>query len=209
MAFNSVEHIMRDVSNGWIIRYTHANVASFFFICVYLHIARGLYYGSFKSPRVLVWSIGVIILVLMIAIGFLGYFASLKWMYFTDINMCVLSSSILPFGCSSRLQTILDKHNIKPVFVFEDLVNTLTKPLVSRSLKSFAGIYMVVNLSNRKFYIGSAVTGNLYSRFHKHLFSLVGSKVVASAVSKYGLAEFAFLVLEIVPKNILAVCSSS
>nr|YP_010335502.1 apocytochrome b [Pleurotus giganteus]UNH92433.1 apocytochrome b [Pleurotus giganteus] len=73
LAFNSVEHIMRDVNNGWIIRYTHANVASFFFIFVYAHVARGLYYGSYKSPRVLVWSIGVIILVLMMAIGFLGY----------------------------------------------------------------------------------------------------------------------------------------
>jgi len=72
-AFNSVEHIMRDVSNGWIVRYTHANVASFFFICVYAHVGRGLYYGSYKSPRVLVWSIGVIILILMMAIGFLGY----------------------------------------------------------------------------------------------------------------------------------------
>lgn len=68
LAFNSVEHIMRDINNGWIMRYTHANVASFFFIFVYAHVARGLYYGSFKSPRVLVWSIGVIILVLMMAI---------------------------------------------------------------------------------------------------------------------------------------------
>jgi ubiquinol-cytochrome c reductase cytochrome b subunit len=72
-AFNSVEHIMRDVNNGWIIRYTHANVASFFFIFVYMHVGRGLYYGSYKSPRVLVWSIGVIILILMMAIAFLGY----------------------------------------------------------------------------------------------------------------------------------------
>nr|YP_010977148.1 apocytochrome b [Daedalea dickinsii]WNZ34353.1 apocytochrome b [Daedalea dickinsii] len=72
-AFNSVEHIMRDVNNGWAVRYTHANVASFFFIFVYLHIARGLYYGSYKSPRVLVWSIGVIILILMMATAFLGY----------------------------------------------------------------------------------------------------------------------------------------
>ena len=63
-AFNSVEHIMRDVNNGWLIRYTHANVASFFFIFVYMHIARNLYYGSYKSPRILVWSIGVIILVI-------------------------------------------------------------------------------------------------------------------------------------------------
>nr|WVH38099.1 apocytochrome b [Cubamyces menziesii] len=72
-AFNSVEHIMRDVNNGWAVRYTHANVASFFFIFVYAHIARGLYYGSYKSPRILLWSIGVIILIVMMATGFLGY----------------------------------------------------------------------------------------------------------------------------------------
>ena len=72
-AFNSVEHIMRDVNNGWAVRYTHANVASFFFIFVYAHIARGLYYGSYKSPRVLLWSIGVIILIAMMATAFLGY----------------------------------------------------------------------------------------------------------------------------------------
>lgn len=72
-AFNSVEHIMRDVNNGWIVRYTHANVASFFFIFVYGHIGRNLYYGSYKSPRILVWTIGVIILILMMAIAFLGY----------------------------------------------------------------------------------------------------------------------------------------
>ena len=72
-AFNSVEHIMRDVNNGWAVRYTHANVASFFFIFVYAHIARGLNYGSYKSPRVLLWVIGVIILIVMIATAFLGY----------------------------------------------------------------------------------------------------------------------------------------
>jgi ubiquinol-cytochrome c reductase cytochrome b subunit len=72
-AFNSVEHIMRDVNSGWIIRYVHANTASFFFIFVYAHIARGLYYSSYKSPRILVWTIGVIILILMMAIAFLGY----------------------------------------------------------------------------------------------------------------------------------------
>ena len=59
-AFNSVEHIMRDVNAGYILRYTHANVASFFFIFVYCHIARGLYYSSYRTPRVLVWNIGVI-----------------------------------------------------------------------------------------------------------------------------------------------------
>ena len=64
---------MRDVEFGWILRYVHANVASFFFIFVYSHMARGLYYNSYKSPRVAPWSIGVIILVLMIATAFLGY----------------------------------------------------------------------------------------------------------------------------------------
>ncbi|CAO1639636.1 unnamed protein product (mitochondrion) [Sympodiomycopsis kandeliae] len=73
LAFVSVEHIMRDVNFGWLIRYLHANTASFFFIFVYLHIGRGLYYGSYKSPRTLVWSIGVVILILIIAIAFLGY----------------------------------------------------------------------------------------------------------------------------------------
>ena len=72
-AFNSVEHIMRDVNNGWLIRYLHSNTASAFFFLVYLHIGRGLYYGSYRSPRTLVWAIGTIILVLMMATAFLGY----------------------------------------------------------------------------------------------------------------------------------------
>ena len=57
---DSFEHIMRDVNSGWIIRYTHANVASFFFIFVYMHVGKGLYYGLYKAPRVLLWSISVI-----------------------------------------------------------------------------------------------------------------------------------------------------
>jgi len=72
-AFNSVEHIMRDVNNGWLIRYLHSNTASAFFFLVYLHVGRGLYYGSYRAPRTIVWAIGTIILVLMMAIGFLGY----------------------------------------------------------------------------------------------------------------------------------------
>ena len=67
LAFDSVEHIMRNVSYGWVLRYAHANIASFFFIFVYAHMARGLYYNSYKSPRVAPWSIGVVILILMIA----------------------------------------------------------------------------------------------------------------------------------------------
>ena len=72
-AFNSVEHIMRDVNNGWLIRYLHSNTASAFFFIVYLHIGRGMYYGSYRAPRTLVWTIGTVIFILMMATAFLGY----------------------------------------------------------------------------------------------------------------------------------------
>ena len=73
IAFNSVEHIMRDVNYGWLLRYLHANGASFFFIVVYIHIFRGLYYGSYKAPRELLWWLGLLIYLAMMATGFLGY----------------------------------------------------------------------------------------------------------------------------------------
>jgi ubiquinol-cytochrome c reductase cytochrome b subunit len=72
-AFNSVEHIMRDVNQGWMLRYVHANGASFFFIVTYIHIFRGLYFGSYKAPRELVWMLGLVILLLMMATAFMGY----------------------------------------------------------------------------------------------------------------------------------------
>ena len=72
-AFDSVERIMRDVNYGWLIRYIHMNGASFFFIVVYIHIFRGLYYGSYKAPRELLWMLGVVILLLMMATAFMGY----------------------------------------------------------------------------------------------------------------------------------------
>lgn len=72
-AFSSVEHIMRDVNYGWLLRYLHANGASFFFIVVYLHMMRGLYYGSYAHPRGHLWSSGVLIFILMMGTGFIGY----------------------------------------------------------------------------------------------------------------------------------------
>jgi len=72
-AFNSIEHIMRDVNNGWLIRYLHSNTASAFFFVVYLHMGRGLYYGSYRAPRTLVWTLGVVIFLIMIVTAFLGY----------------------------------------------------------------------------------------------------------------------------------------
>ena len=72
-AFNSVEHIMRDVNYGWFVRYLHANGASMFFLAVYIHIARGMYYGSYKAPREMLWLLGMIIYLLMMATAFMGY----------------------------------------------------------------------------------------------------------------------------------------
>ncbi len=73
LAFNSVERIMRDVNGGWLIRYIHMNGASFFFIAVYIHMYRGMYYGSYKRPRELLWILGCLIFLLMMATAFLGY----------------------------------------------------------------------------------------------------------------------------------------
>jgi len=73
VAFSSVEHIMRDVNWGWLIRYAHANGASMFFLVIYLHIFRGFFYGSYKAPREMVWLLGVVIFLLLMATGFMGY----------------------------------------------------------------------------------------------------------------------------------------
>jgi quinol-cytochrome oxidoreductase complex cytochrome b subunit len=72
-AFASVEHIMRDVNYGWLLRYVHANGASMFFIAVYIHMLRGLYYGSYKAPREVLWILGCVIYLLMMATAFMGY----------------------------------------------------------------------------------------------------------------------------------------
>jgi group I intron endonuclease len=85
-AFNSIEHIMRDVNNGWLIRYLHSNTASAFFFLVYLHMGRGLYYGSYRAPRTLVWTLGVIIFILMIVTAFLGLLHSPKWFKLNNSN---------------------------------------------------------------------------------------------------------------------------
>ena len=73
MAFRSVEAIMRDVNFGWLLRYLHANGAAMFFLAVYIHMFRGMYYGSYKEPREVLWILGVIIYLLMMATGFMGY----------------------------------------------------------------------------------------------------------------------------------------
>jgi len=96
LAFASVEHIMRDVEGGWFLRYLHANGASMFFIVVYLHILRGLYYGSYASPRELVWIVGVVILLLMILTAFIGYVLPWGQMSFWGATVITSLASAIP-----------------------------------------------------------------------------------------------------------------
>lgn len=99
LALDSVERIMRDVNYGWLIRYIHLTGASFFFIVTYIHIFRGLYYGSYKEPRELLWMLGVVILVLMMATAFFGYVLPWSQMAFWGATVITnLFSAILVVG---------------------------------------------------------------------------------------------------------------
>jgi ubiquinol-cytochrome c reductase cytochrome b/c1 subunit len=97
LAFDSVEHIMRDVNYGWLLRYMHANGASFFFIAVYIHIFRGMYYGSYKAPREVLWMIGVLILLVMMATAFMGYVLPWGQMSFWGAKVITNLFSAIPF----------------------------------------------------------------------------------------------------------------
>ena len=97
LAFFSIEYIMRDLTFGWFLRYLHANGASMFFICLYIHMFRGLYYGSFVYPRHLTWLTGFVILVLTIATAFLGYVLPWGQMSFWAATVITNLFSALPF----------------------------------------------------------------------------------------------------------------
>lgn len=97
-AFQSVERIMREVNYGWLIRYIHMNGASMFFIVVYVHIFRGLYYGSYKTPRELLWMLGVVIFLLMMATAFMGYVLPWGQMSFWGATVITNLFSAFPFG---------------------------------------------------------------------------------------------------------------
>ena len=249
-AFNSVEHIMRDVNNGWLVRYLHSNTASAFFFLVYLHIGRGLYYGSYKSPRTLTWGIGTVILIVMMATAFLGYEHSPKWfnisisfafisiiVYYTIQNLVkknkVLiypirnnmknikynklnnkstyflnkrrystipsSNNSIEFTYSERLNSIIKELELNPVYIFENLDSENIRKQILNDTKGLSGIYMIVNKITKDYYIGSAATNRFYARFSNHLIYFRGSKIVKSAVKKYKLNNFAFIILELYP----------
>ena len=96
LAFLSVEHIMRDVNYGWLMRYIHTNGASMFFLAVYIHIFRGMYYGSYKSPREVLWILGVIIYLLMMATAFMGYVLPWGSMSFAGATVITNLFSAIP-----------------------------------------------------------------------------------------------------------------
>ena len=97
LAFDSVEHIMRDVEWGWLMRYLHANGGSMFFAVVYIHLFRGLYYGSYKAPREILWWMGVIILLLMMASAFMGYVLPWGQMSFWAATVITNMTSAIPW----------------------------------------------------------------------------------------------------------------
>ena len=97
LAFSSVEHIMRNVNYGWLIRYVHANGASMFFLAVYIHIFRALYYGSYKSPREIIWILGMMIYILMMMAAFMGYVLPWGQMSFWGATVITNLFSAIPF----------------------------------------------------------------------------------------------------------------
>jgi quinol-cytochrome oxidoreductase complex cytochrome b subunit len=101
MAFDSIERIMRDVNYGWLIRYVHMNGASAFFIVVYIHLFRGLYFGSYKAPRELLWMIGVVIVLTMMATAFMGYVLVWGQMSFWGATVITNLFSAIPLAGES------------------------------------------------------------------------------------------------------------
>ena len=208
-AFNSIEHIMRDVNNGWLVRYLHSNTASAFFFIVYLHIGRGIYYGSYKSPRFTTWVIGVIILIVMMGTAFLGFSNGPKWHKQNyknnrknNFHKKYYSTSTNSGNHSKVVTDFLIDKNLNTVICFEDIQLQETKDKINDYSKNKAGIYLILNKVTLDYYIGSAATSKFYSRFHKHLISLVGSKIVKNAVRKYGVNNFAFIILELFPEEV-------
>ncbi|MGD9658154.1 MAG: cytochrome bc complex cytochrome b subunit, partial [Methylocystis sp.] len=112
LAFDSVEKIMRDVNWGTVLRYAHANGASMFFLAVYIHIFRGMYYGSYKEPREVLWILGVIIFMLMMATGFLGYVLPWGQMSFWAATVITNLFSAIPVVGTSITTWLLGGYSV-------------------------------------------------------------------------------------------------
>ena len=149
-------------------------------------------------------------------IAFLGYIRSLKWfkyektttentINFNNITSKRFYNSLNNNNCnndrsvSKIVEDFLKDKNLKPVFIYEDLKNQEVKDKIKINTKDLSGVYLILNKTTLDYYIGSASTDKFYTRFYRHLINLTGSKIVKLAVKKYGILNFAFLVLELYP----------
>ncbi|MBI1868025.1 MAG: cytochrome b N-terminal domain-containing protein [Methylocystis sp.] len=112
LAFNSIEHIMRDVNWGGVLRYAHASGASMFFLAAYIHMFRGMYYGSYKAPRELLWILGVILFLLMMATGFLGYVLPWGQMSFWAATVITNLFSAIPYVGNAITTWLLGGYSV-------------------------------------------------------------------------------------------------
>lgn len=211
LAFLSVQHIMIDVHYGWLIRYAHSNGAGFFFIFVYLHMARGIYYGSYRKPRVALWTIGVVIFLLMIITAFMGKQnnspkSNYKYNKLNNkfLNKRLFSSSSFLLKNNNKPQDLTDSQQIINEILGKVNIenwwdNVDKEPVrieIREKLRNKSGIYIIINKITKNYYIGSAIYNRLYTRFSNHLYHLNGNKLVARSIKKYGLNNFIFGVLE-------------
>lgn len=145
-AFDSVEHIMRDVNNGWLIRYLHSNTASAFFFIVYLHIGRGLYYGSYKAPRTLVWTIGTVIFILMMATAFLGYVLPYGQMSLWGATVITNLMSAIPWVG----QDIVESINITEYLIIINIVILLNVSIEKQVLPVIGTVSKKAHVNRKK-----------------------------------------------------------
>lgn len=148
LAFNSVEHIMRDVNDGWLVRMVHANIASFFFICTYAHISRGLYYSSYRSPRIGVWVIGTIIFFLMIATAFLGYVLPYGQMSLWGATVITNLLSAIPWLGKSLVEFVWGGFSVSSATINRFFSLHFTLPFILAALAAGHLLYLHVSGSS-------------------------------------------------------------
>lgn len=169
MAFNSVEHITRDVNQGWLLRYFHANGASFFFIFVYLHIGRGLYYGSYRQPRTLLWIQGVIIFIQMMATAFIGYVQPWGQMSLWGATVITNQLSAIPWIGNDLVQQIWGGFSVENPTQNRFFSLHYLMPFILAALVIMHQIALHVNASNTPLGIASKHTDQI--RFHPYFTS--------------------------------------
>jgi ubiquinol-cytochrome c reductase cytochrome b subunit len=167
LAFLSVEHISRDVNYGYLFRYIHANGASMFFICVYIHTLRNIYFGSFLAPRQLLWVIGVIILVLMVITAFMGYVLPWGQMSFWGATVITNLFSAIPFFGTDIVQWLWGGFSVDNATLTRFFALHFFLPFVITALV-VAHIYILhLTLSNNPTGIGfRAEGGNTFSPYY-------------------------------------------